>query len=252
MTHSGFRAYVRRAHPSSGFTLIELLVVIAIIAILAAMLLPALSSAKERAKRAACKSNMRQALLAVHIYAGDFQDRVPSGRENQGAWHAVRVSNATWTNLVTYSGNYRILDCPNFKFNTNYLNRYSTTWGYLIGYQYLGDASPLNAQGKPIVNYAWTSPTRLSQASTNSTILNLIADANHWGTDGAKCAPHTKSGSILEQGSSWTRTLPGRTPAQVGAEGGNVGRLDGSVVWKPIKQMGTNQASSYILYSGNW
>lgn len=76
-----FRINVCPKH-KKGFTLIELLVVIAIIAILAAMLLPALSQAREKARQAVCMSNLRQIALATLMYAGDYNGFFPQRSAN--------------------------------------------------------------------------------------------------------------------------------------------------------------------------
>jgi prepilin-type N-terminal cleavage/methylation domain-containing protein len=233
----------------TAFTLIELLVVIAIIAILAAMLLPALATAKEKGKRTVDKNNLRQAIITVHVYGMDFQEKVPDGRDNNDNWHSIRIRSTSYTNMVEYTGNLRILDCPNFSFGTQ--PRYDGRWGYLIGYNYLGNA-PQNAWPKAAPEY-WFSPTKTTDSGTNF----ILADPNHWG-DVLLMAPHCKTGPYLQNGAAFTRARgPGReNPAEVGAAGGNVGLLDGSVQWYNLRQMRKRNASSYNHspgpYFGYW
>jgi prepilin-type N-terminal cleavage/methylation domain-containing protein/prepilin-type processing-associated H-X9-DG protein len=104
---------------SGGFTLIELLVVIAIIAILAAMLLPALSSAKQKAWSASCNSNLHQIGLAMRMFADENGELYPeSGTKIY--WDANDLPVASggsgkpgWMEqIISYAGTTNIYNCP--------------------------------------------------------------------------------------------------------------------------------------------
>ena len=252
--------------PSSkrrAFTLVELLVVILIISILIALLLPALAKARRLALRVACSANVRSLTMATIMYADDNRDVLM----DQGMWRMGSVGiydfgpntsllnffheylnvpeqytgvysggvteNGVWG--IAYNVQYNtpgVLICPSAPTQPNY---YEITYGYMTGgcSSYAMRLMSLESAGNASRDYAPYTPIPVGLPALWADLYFIDNPALTW-FSGPIHTNHPARGGLL---------------TGVGG-GGNVGRVDGSVVWMPLNATNPKAVDSYVTNYG--
>ncbi|MBI1373127.1 MAG: prepilin-type N-terminal cleavage/methylation domain-containing protein [Phycisphaera sp.] len=250
-----------------GFTIVELLVVMSIIVLLLAILLPSAARAKEAARRAICASQQHQLGVFCLEYATDNLRMVFPGQRD---WYPkINDEHTPWINTRMYAyiadhseiedakagthgfeydkGVVPVLNCPNYDNRFSGRGRVTASngpVGWVIGFNYLGGKPQLEAYNRanPIAgsnNKTWRSGVRMSDPGT----AGLWADFNNWSpVDHWTFVAHTNVGAAQTMNFNNT-PFQGVAVQELDSAGGNVGTLDGSVVWKDINEM--NQHHSY-------
>ena len=240
MSHSS--AFRRGAHRHSAFTLIELLVVIAIIAALAAILFPVFAKAREKARQAACMSNLKQIGLGILQYNQDFDETFPLSVVTPVATPPPGAL-VGWADAIQpYIKNRQVFSCPGEPFP-------QTDIPYNAGYTdyWMNKNAGDGQQTVPLCANPSLTILLGDGGSTGSAILaNSTARYRSNGCNGA--GDGTAAGMDRFQpvcpGSGLARNLGGGGWRH--SEGANYGFADGHVKW--IKNKGAQ--NSAVIWNG--
>ena len=235
----------------NAFTTSELVVVLAIVSAITVLVLPGFNASREKERRVRCSRGLHILSVSAQLYATDHRDLLYNNLPESGFWDTQCLPPRTYA-LMTNGIDPRSVDCPGlYPFTIPGLvekpgGRLRKGGGVLIGYNYLGGITNLPEDAR------WISPLK----QTGDPETALFTDPNNYGDEDRPwvIAPHRVVGPARLRGSTFLWLDLFVFPREIGAEGGNVVRLDGACSWRPIDKMdGEHRINQRDMFSrGFW